>query len=267
MEAERLSSKEIPLALCSILHSCQAAQQEHWLLTQKIRICVRRLMTTCRSLIMLHPLLFSKCFSILPWRVCLEKENSSVNLLPASHSSFSSPPSLPLFLPAKPADILFVSAVVTQPTLRREMAISQTEIFQYSDFRSPKLKCVTWEVSLLPVMLFYTCCKNIQSQTLESDQAKAEKKGFLQLQQALTDRMSLRSFTFTDLWYPRCSSPLPTFLLGLSHPIVTSLTRSRLPSFPLLLLSSSSGPARGLEEESLFRSGIKLLQSIKCNGD
>lgn len=105
MEAERLSSEEIPLALCSILHSCQAAQKEHWLLIQKIRICVYRLMTSCRSSIMLYPSLFSTCFYILPWCVCLEKENSSVNLLPASHSSFPPPPSLPSFLPAKPADI------------------------------------------------------------------------------------------------------------------------------------------------------------------
>lgn len=118
MEAERLSSEEIPLALCSVLHSCQAAQQEHWLLIQKTRICVYRLMTSCRSSIMLHPSLFSTCFYILPWRVCQEKDNSSVNLLPASHSSF---PLLPLYLLSSQLNqpiFLFVSAAVTQPALR-----------------------------------------------------------------------------------------------------------------------------------------------------
>lgn len=80
------------------------------------------------------------------------------------------------------------------------MAISQAKIFQYLDFRSPKLKCGIGEVSLPAVIWFYTRCKNTQSQTLERDQAKAEKKGFLQLQQALTDPISFHpSFTFTDL--------------------------------------------------------------------
>lgn len=150
------------------------------------------------------------------------------------------------------------------------MAKSQTEIFQHSNFRSPKLECVNGELPLPAVVLlrFHTHCENTQSQTLESDQTTGEKR-ILQLQQTVAASASSCSFYI----HRSLISPLLLsltfffFLLGLSHPFVTSLSRSSLPSFPLLLFSSSSGRAKRLEEESLFSSGIKLLQGIKCNGD
>lgn len=159
---------------------------------------------------------------------------------------------------------LFVSAAVTQTGLKGEMAISQTEIFLPCNFRSPKLKCVTGKLSLpAVVLLFFSTYKHTKS-NFGTWSDKGEKKGFLQLQQALTDRISRHhsSFTVSDLWYPQHSSPLLSpffFFTRAFSPIVTYLSRSSLPSFPLLLFFSSSGPARGLEEESLFSSGIKLL--------
>lgn len=75
---QRLSSEEIPLALCSILHGCQAAQQEQRLLIQKIRICVYRLMA--RSFITLHPLASFFFLYLFP---CVPGKK---NLLCKSHS-------------------------------------------------------------------------------------------------------------------------------------------------------------------------------------
>lgn len=158
---------------------------------------------------------------------------------------------------------LFVSAAVTQTGLKGEMAISQTEIFLPCNFRSPKLKCVTGKLSLpAVVLLFFSTYKHTKS-NFGTWSDKGEKKGFLQLQQALTDRISRHhsSFTVSDLWYPQHSSPLLSpffFLLGLSHPL---LRIYHVPAFLRFLSYSSSLP---LDLRGGLRRRVYSAQGLSC---
>lgn len=181
--------------------------------------------------------------------MCLEKENSSVILLSSPIHHF---PLLPLCLLSSQLNqpvFLFVSAAVTQPALRGEMEISQTEIFQHSNFRSPKLKCVNGELPLpaVVVLFFYTHCKKTQSQTLGSDQTTGEKK----IIPAAAAAMTVSAFIILHLHSPISdipSAPLPyPFSFSLHFYVFITFLPSLVSSPSLLLFLWTCEEARGGE--------------------
>lgn len=150
------------------------------------------------------------------------------------------------------------------------MAMSRTEIFQHSSFGITNNEMCHWRI-------LRSCCGVVTLLcTLRKHTDYEKNEANFGEEMVKKERIPAAAAGPGPLFYPSSWSLTSPALLSLSPflaPLLGLYHVPSLPSFPPLAFPPLprrppfSRSAGRLEEESLFGSGIKLLQGIKCNGD